>query len=354
MRPFVIYALPRSRTFWLSRFLSYGGWACGHEEIRHLRSLEDVSAWFSQGTVGTVETGAAPWWRLLQAMRPDVQTVVIRRPVDEVVDSLIRTGLPFDILRLSGAMRRLNGKLDQIERRVPNVLSIGFRELEGESACAALFEHCLPYRHDSARWHALSGVNLQVDLAALFRYQRAHESQLVKLAKATKFRVIAGLARRPIADAEGLTIQQETFETFFRDGQRLFGEHLIQVGEAPDAFLGKNLSFMRLLDQVGCMQITTARSNGRMFGYLMAIISPSLESPDVISALHTTFFADGTFPGLGMRLQRASIAALRERGVGEVFMRAGVRGSGPKMGALYQRLGATDYGRMFALSLAEG
>ena len=91
-----------------------------------------------------------------------------------------------------------------------------------------------------------------------------------------------------------------------------------------------------------------------MFGYLMAIISPSLESPDVVSALHTTFFADGTFPGLGMRLQRASIAALREKGVGEVFMRAGVRGSGPKMGALYQRLGATDYGRMFTLSLAEG
>ena len=69
--PFVVYALPRSRTFWLSRFLCYAEWNCGHDEIRHARSLDDVRAWFSQSYTGTVETAAAPWWRLIQRLRPD-------------------------------------------------------------------------------------------------------------------------------------------------------------------------------------------------------------------------------------------------------------------------------------------
>ncbi len=30
MRPFVVFGLPRSRTAWLSRFLTYGDWVCGH------------------------------------------------------------------------------------------------------------------------------------------------------------------------------------------------------------------------------------------------------------------------------------------------------------------------------------
>ena len=40
--PFVVLSLPRSRSYWLSRYLSYGGWHCGHEEIRHARTLSDV------------------------------------------------------------------------------------------------------------------------------------------------------------------------------------------------------------------------------------------------------------------------------------------------------------------------
>ena len=29
---FIVFAMPRSRSYWLSRFLSYEGWHCGHEE----------------------------------------------------------------------------------------------------------------------------------------------------------------------------------------------------------------------------------------------------------------------------------------------------------------------------------
>lgn len=36
---FVVFSMPRSRSAWLARFLSYGDWHCGHDEIRHFRSL---------------------------------------------------------------------------------------------------------------------------------------------------------------------------------------------------------------------------------------------------------------------------------------------------------------------------
>lgn len=348
MPPFVILALPRSRTFWLSRFLTYGDWTCGHEELRHARSMEDIASWLAQPCTGTVETAAAPWWRTLRRACPDARVVTVRRPVAEVVDSLAALG--FDRAVMGPAMRRLDMKLDQIEARVPGVLSVRFADLADERTCAAVFEHCLPHQHDLEWWRVTSALNLQVNVPAMVRYHRAHAAQMNKLAAIAKHQTVAAMAR-DAAPPDGVTLQHETFDAFLRDGKALFAEHLIQVGEAPDDYLGKNIPLMSVLDQMGAMQITTARCNGRMFGYLMAVISPSLESPDVTSAMHTVFFASPEFPGLGMKLQRKSVEGLRERGVGEVFFRAGTRGSGPRLGTLYRRMGAEPFGDLYKLEL---
>lgn len=340
---YVIFGLPRSRTFWLSRALAYGDWQCGHDEIRHARSLDDVRAWLGQPHTGTVETAASPFWRLLP---PDVRVLTIRRPVDGVMASLARLGFTVD-RRL---IQRLDAKLDQIEARVPGVMSIRFESLATEEGFARVFEHCLPYQHDHRWWDLMAPLNLQVNMGHVLRHYAAYRPQLDKLAKIAKHRIVAGMAR-PVREPEGVTIQQEPFDTFYRDGQRLFADHLVQVGEAPDDFAAKNIPLMRVLDDLGCMQITTARSNGRMFGYLMAILSPSLESTEKTWAIHTTFFASKEFHGLGMKMQRASVEALRNRGVDEAFWRAGPRGDGPRMGALYRRLGAVPDGELFKLEL---
>src|SRR5690348_11556095 len=118
MSSFIVYALPRSRTAWLSRFLTYGEWACGHDEARHLRSVEDIKSWFAQPNTGTAETAAAPFWRTVQHISPDTKVVVVRRPVEDVLESLMRLA-PFDRVQLEAHLRRLDRKLDQIEKRVP-------------------------------------------------------------------------------------------------------------------------------------------------------------------------------------------------------------------------------------------
>lgn len=351
MPPFVIFALPRSRTAWLSKFLSYGEWSCGHDEARYVRGMEDIQSWLSQANTGTVETAAAPWWRTLVKLRPDARVVVVRRPVNEVVESLVRIpGAAFDRAKLTDVMHRLDRKLDQIERRVPGVLSVSFADLENEATCAAVFEHCLPYTHDHDWWTRMAAQNVQINMPAILRYFQAYLPQLTKLSAQLKCSTLADLSHKP-REPDDLVIRQEPLKTFFHDGQSLFAEHCVKVGEAPDGFKVKNFDLHQAIEDNGNLQIITARSNGRMFGYLMTVIAPSFEEAGEQTAVHTTFYASPDFPGLGRHLQSAAHEALRARGVQEVILRAGPRGDGPRMGPIFRRMGAEDHGQLYRLQL---
>ena len=344
---FLIMGLPRSRTAWLSRFLTYGDWFCGHDELRHMRSLQDVRSWLAQPCTGTVETNAAPWWRLAQKYAPDAKIVVVRRPIDEIVDSMRRVSATADRAQIC----RLDRKLEQIERRIEGVLSVTFADLTREEVCAKVFEHCLPYPHDPAWWAQMDRTNVQIHMPALVRYVEAYRPQLDKLAAQATQQVRSALMSRRTVEPDGITLQTEPFDKVYADAVELFREHLTQTDQHPNDYLKKNVPLLRKLDGLGCLQLITARSNGRIFGYLLSVITPSLDDPNITSAAQTTFFASKEFPGLGLKMQRESIARVRERGVNEVQFRAGVRGDGPHMDALYRRVGAKEFGQLFQLNL---
>lgn len=351
-QPFLIYALPRSRTYWLSKLLSHGAWKCGHDELRYVRGLDDIKSLLDMPFYGSAETAAAPWWRLSHAMRPDLKTVVIRRPVADVVTSLLATGIAFDKLALIRAMQRLDAKLDQIEARVPGVLSVKFDDLNDKATCARLFEHCTGDGLDSLWFGTMRSTHLTIDLEALLRYTQAHMPQLERVGRLAKQRILGKLARRPVT-SDAMTFQQEPFDTFLEGAQKLFPQHLIEVGERPEAWSDKNLDLMRVLESFGALHVTTARSNGRIFGYLMSIVAPALDSHHGKDATHTLFYASPEAPGIGLKLQRASIEFLRTIGVDNVTFRAGPRGSGERASALFRRLGAEDAGHMFIMNLKE-
>jgi hypothetical protein len=286
---------------------------------------------------------------LLLHYRPDVRVVTIRRPVAEVLQSLAATGVVFDAT-ITRIMQRLDRKLDQVEQRVPGVRSFAYADLRTEAVCAELFEHCLPYQHDHARWQTFDQTNIQINLHHMVRYFIAHRPQLEKVAKQAKHRMLSAMCRAP--EIDGVTFQQETMASF-DEAIPLFKEHLVLTDQSPDAYLLKNIPLLQKLEQLGSMQIISARSNGRLFGYLMSIISPSLDAQDKMTAWHTIFFASPLIKNLGMKLQHAAAEALKERGVSEVQMRAGVRGAGPRLGVFYRRMGAEDFGQLYRLSLED-
>jgi hypothetical protein len=330
--------------------LSANGWTCGHDEARRVRSLKDVKAWLSLPLYGTVETAAAPFWRLVQELRPDIRTVVLRRPVDQVIDSFLRTGLSFDVPRLQREILKLDAKLDQIAARVPGALSVTFDELADEATCARVFEHCLALPHDPGWYAHAAPLNLQINLAALMRYYAANVGQLHAAARSAGQHMRAKLMARPVTSNE-FTFAQESLEVLLRDGGGLVGEHFATVSESPAAIAMGNIPLLQKLEDVGILHITTARQNRRIFGYSMVIAAPSLQSGDRTEALHTSFFTSPDAPDLGLKLQRASIEHLREQGVDDVFFQVGSRGSGPRAESICRNLGMEDAGRMFKLNL---
>lgn len=340
MPPFLVFCTTRSGSFWLSHFLSYDGWHCAHDELARMRSLDDVKAWLSQPLTGAVETAAAPFWRMALRMRPDLRVVTLRRPEEEVISSWLKINPLVDQEAMKAIHRKAERKLDQIERRLPNVLSVQFKDLFSEETGKKLFRHCLERDLDRAWLAHMAPLNLQANLPALFRYVKAYASSQEKLRKQARQAEMSALASKPVLGPEGITFQQERFDDAWADAQNLIRDHMVVTNQGVDDHLTKNVPMMRKMDQIGFSQITTARSNGRIFGYVAAIITPSFDSLNKLDAVHLPIFASPHFPGLGLKLLRESTRALEARGISRIFYRAGSRGSGPRLGAAFLRLGA--------------
>jgi hypothetical protein len=345
--PFVIFALPRCRTAWLSRFLSYGGWNCAHDHGRFLRGVDDIKSWLATPLTGAVETSAAPFWRTLKDIAPDTRVVVLRRPVAECVESFMRV-YPFDRAALTAHLTKLDQKLAQIAARWPGALSVTFADLASEETCARVFEHCLQRPHDPAWWSHLKDVNIQCDFGSLVRYYVAHRPQIDKLAATVRQFTLAGFERRPEVEHDAVTLAVEPLANWLKDAP--IDTHMAIAGYYPDRDR-LDADLLRRFEEIGALQCVLARSNGRVFGYLLTVIGPSAEAVGVLTGVHIPFYADPSFPGLGMRMQRFARDVLKDRGVTEIIMRAGVRGSGPRLGTLYRRLGAEDHGHLYRLNL---
>ena len=345
--PFVVLALPRSRTRWLAEFLTYGPWRCTHEEARHFRSMADVASWAKQAWCGSVETAVASFWR---SIPKGVRVVVVRRPIPEVEASLRRvmTSPPDN---LNSILARMEAKLEQFTSRASGVIEVAYAALATPEGAARVFEHALQLPFDLAWWETLRNVNIQEPYVTFERYAVAYAPQLRRMAGLAKGATLAALARDDRGTSPEVVFAEEPFDTFLRDATRLFAQHAAQVGEVPDAWRDKNLALLREIAAAGGLVVLTARSNGRMFGYLMTELTPSREAPNRVAAVETTFFASPDWPGLGMKLQRENLRRLAVRGVSEVWFREGTRGDGGRMGTMFRRVGASPAGALWRLDL---
>lgn len=174
------------------------------------------------------------------------------------------------------------------------------------------------------------------------------ESEQHELPKAATLRDVG----KPKPD--GILIKRESLDTILSSPPELFEAHCLSVGDAPDAWLDKNWALMKRLEVTGGLYMFAARRGGDLLGYLMTIVSPALDEIGKSEALHTLFYSSPDVPGLGLRLQRTSIEYAKSIGVDTMVLRAGHRGQGPRLAALYRRLGAVPSGNLFMIDLQSG
>jgi hypothetical protein len=158
-RPFVIFALPRCRTAWLSHFLSYGTHLCGHDIGIECRSVSDFLIPFANGMQGTAETGSMLAWQQIRDLMPGTKFVVIKRPIWQVMHSLLRFGLAPPVQELIDR----DDLLDVISEQ-KDTMTLPFDYLSTEVGCKDIFEFCLEEPFDQEWWRLLNGINIQVQM----------------------------------------------------------------------------------------------------------------------------------------------------------------------------------------------
>lgn len=171
--PFVIYGLCRSRTAWLSSFLSYRDWSCFHEQGLFMRTVDDIAHFANTPYIGSAETNVSLGWRLIKQANPAVKMVVIRRPVEDAHASMVsayeKAGLELDRDKLMSILKRSERALIEISAQ-PGTLTVDFMDLTTEYACRDIFEFCLPYAFDRAHWLKYRDNIVQVDLKRVVNY----------------------------------------------------------------------------------------------------------------------------------------------------------------------------------------
>lgn len=333
MTPFIIYALPRSKTAWVSRFLTHGLWECRHDASATVGSLEELARLLVPFS-GICETGLAFAAPALRALVPGHKAVVIYRDVAQIKASLAQHGVELSEAFYTAELVRLSHIA-----ALPGTLTTTFDKLNTEEGCRELFEYALGQPFDRAWWLSLKDKNIQIDLAEGVE---------------TGVRVRPAIAQM-IKDAKAITgepvIQEETWATFMRDGRNCIAEHIAEVcgqGDEPDP----DYEYGELLYNMGRLQITTARVQGEMVGYILCIINRDPEYKSHIRATQIPFFVRRDYRGqTGLRLHAAMRQGAFLKGARKLTMRSGIRGVGPKQDALFRRLGAKEDGHMFTLNL---
>lgn len=159
--PFVIYALPRSRTAWLSRFLTCDPWQCHHDLVTDLYSIEELLACLKKPYTGTVETGMIRGFRVVRHLIPDIRTVIIKRPIEEVRRSLAKFGIAG--AETDKTLEYQDAMLDEASK-CPGTITVSYQELNSVIACRTIFAYCLGQQMIDTWWYLLKDKNIQVDM----------------------------------------------------------------------------------------------------------------------------------------------------------------------------------------------
>lgn len=335
---FIIYALPRSRTTWLSAFLSYGGWTCKHDAAGEMDSLTEIVAWLAQPKRGICETALGFAARSMYRLCQEARVAVVRRDLGSIKESISRQSFTMP----QGWAERAAAELDRAAA-IPGALAISYEELGTEAGAAAIFEHCLQRPFDREWWTQLAGRRIETDFAMAVQTGRNR----------------AGIFADMIAEADRVmempTVQNEPWDSFFADAKPLFAEHYAEAGPMERLEYNPNFGLAARAYKLGMLQITTARAHGRLVGYLLCQVEQHLEDQGTLRGIQIPFFIRRAYRGpLALKMHRFMRQSLAARGVKVLTVRSGIRAAGLRQDALFRFLRAKPDGHMFTMMIGDG
>ena len=348
--PFVVFALPRSRTAWMQAWLG-GPRLVGHDTAI---AAPTVQAWLDglwHGRSGTVETGAEGLARLAALAMPGGRQLVVRRPVAEVVDSLRRVGLADSAPNHSiyHELERRDGVLSALA--ASGVESIRYSDLADVSCCAWVFEYLTGLRFDFDWWQLVSGQNIQINVAESLAEQLAGAARMAGL-KAEAEDAEAALASGALP--RYLRLGVEPWESFWPDIAAKAASHHSDThrGEAYEgrAFDLDEAGFAGLAAS-GQLLICSARLNGRVVGYCLWVLGKALQARGTLVARQGPLYVEPGNYGIAHKLLYWAREHLPSLGYREIEFQANVHGRSPGLGRALERLGARPVKTIYSLSV---
>lgn len=173
-KPFIITGLPRSRTAWLSAFMSTGNAICHHEILKGLSDITELPDSLKSEFhkyVGTADSGAAfflPWI----AENMDCPIVIIDRNIEDVDNSMRKIGC-----NIRPALDLLKETINKYERH-PKVLKVPFDLLNEKRIIQKIFWHLMPGEaFDEERYWLFKHLIIEIDHNFVFNLSAKNKRQ---------------------------------------------------------------------------------------------------------------------------------------------------------------------------------
>lgn len=163
---FLVTGLPRSRTAWMSAFLSTENSICQHEPTAFMNSVDDIVKFYKAWPhkfVGASDSGMGMWidW-VLGIIKP--KTLIIERSLTDVEQSLEDMKLPVPATNYCDL---LLGKLLTVKNH-PLVLWVPFDALNEQRVMQKIWWHLLPGEpFDEQRYRRMCNLNITVNLSSI-------------------------------------------------------------------------------------------------------------------------------------------------------------------------------------------
>lgn len=146
----------------------------GHEILIECPDVQSFLDNYKKGMWGTVETGAAPIWRIVRKEMPECRIVLVRRPLIECYRSLAAQGVMPNMSVLAEA----NHCLDEASAD-PAIISVPYELLSDPGIGKWLFEYCLEIEWDVEWWQRMVATKIQVDMPLWISRLEERYDQLV-------------------------------------------------------------------------------------------------------------------------------------------------------------------------------